>query len=43
MKLIQSENKNLWYVYDEQDEIVFMSMFKEVCEDYILEKIYKEK
>lgn len=38
MRLAQSENKHLWYVYDIDDKIVFVSMFKNTCVDYLTTK-----
>jgi hypothetical protein len=38
MRLAQSENKHLWYVYDIDDKIVFVSMFKSIRIDYLAPK-----
>jgi hypothetical protein len=35
MRLVESDNKHLWYVYDMDDKICFTSMFREVCIKYI--------
>lgn len=38
MKLSSNTNKTLWYVKDEDDKIIFSSMFKDACEEYIVKK-----
>lgn len=38
MKLSSNENNTLWYVKDDENNIVFVSMFEEACMDYINKK-----
>ena len=38
MRLSSNVDSTLWYVLDSEDKIMFVSMFKEVAEDFIKNK-----
>jgi hypothetical protein len=38
MKIVNSENGHLWYVVDEENKIIYLSISKENCEKYLLRR-----
>jgi ribosomal protein L24E len=38
MKIVNSENGHLFYVVDEDNKIVYLSVSKEKCEQYLLRR-----